>query len=320
MKELKLWQFILSQLETGAPVVFMCVLESRGSSPGRQGFKMAIGKDRFVGSIGGGMMEHNFVEIAKERLLVDEENFLIKKQVHSKSATVNQSGMICSGSQTIYLSRLKSEDIDSVKLLVNSLEHCHHGTLTISPKGIQFSILPIAENYHFEMKNEAEWNYKEKTGFKNILHIVGGGHCAYALSELLSKMDFYIHMYDDRPGLNTMVENNFVHAKTFLNNYEELTNLIEGGEKNVYVVIMTLGFRSDNIALQALINKDFKYLGVLGSKAKMKELFNEWQQAGISEKRLKKLYSPIGLPIKSQTSFEIAVSIAAEIIKVKNSE
>ncbi len=317
MIELKLWQYVLSQLETGNPVVLMCVLESHGSSPGRRGFKMAVTHNHHVGSIGGGMMEHKFVDLAKERLLDESDNFLLKKQVHSKSAKLNQSGMICSGEQTIYLAPVKHDDIDSVKLLINSLQNNQHGTLKFSPIGIQFSILPIRENYHFEMKNEEEWIYKERTGFKNVLHIIGGGHCGLALSELMSKMDFHIHIYDDRKDLSTMMENNFVHEKRFVNDYSELSDLISGGE-NVYVAIMTFGYRSDNIALRAVINKDFKYIGVLGSQTKMDELFKEWKHDGLSLKRLEKIHSPIGLSIKSQSPMEIAISIAAEIIKVKN--
>lgn len=317
MLEIKLWQFVLSQLETGNPVMLLCVLESHGSSPGRRGFKMAVTQDRHLGSIGGGMMEHKFVDLAKERLLDEGNNILLKKQVHSKSAKVNQSGMICSGEQTIYLAPVKNEDIDTIKLLINSLQRIQHGTLTLSPLGLQFSILPISENFHFEMKSEEEWVYKERTGFKNVLHIIGGGHCALALSELMSKMDFHIHIYDDRYELSTMMENNFVHDKKFVKDYSELTDLISGGE-NVYVVIMTFGYRSDNIALRAVINKDFKYIGVLGSQTKMEELFKEWKSDGLSQKRLEKIHSPIGLPIKSQSPVEIAVSIAAEIIGVKN--
>ena len=80
MTELKLWQFVLSQLETGEPVILMCVLESHGSSPGRRGFKMAISHNRLVGSIGGGMMEHKFVDLAKERLLEEDDDVILRKQ------------------------------------------------------------------------------------------------------------------------------------------------------------------------------------------------------------------------------------------------
>ena len=318
MTEIKLWQFVLSQLETGSPVILMCVLESHGSSPGRRGFKMAISQDRLVGSIGGGIMEHKFVDLAKERLFDEENNILVKKQIHSKSAKMNQSGMICSGEQTIYLAPVMLDDMDSVRLLIQTLQSSQNGTLTLSPLGLQFSIIPIVDDYFFEMKTEIDWIFKERIGYKNILHVIGGGHCGLAFSELMSKMDFYIHIYDDRQGLNTMVENSFVHAKTFLKDYSELEKLISGGEY-VYVAIMTFGYRSDNTALRAVINKNFKYLGVLGSRTKMTELFKEWKTDGLDLKRLEKIHSPIGLSIKSQTPMEIAVSIAGEIIKVKNS-
>ena len=81
---------------------------------------------------------------------------------------------------------------------------------------------------------------------------------------------------------------------------------------------MTFGYRSDNLALRSVISKDFKYLGVLGSQTKMDELFKEWKKDGLNLKQLEKIHSPIGLSIKSQTPMEIAVSIAGEIIKIKN--
>ena len=81
---------------------------------------------------------------------------------------------------------------------------------------------------------------------------------------------------------------------------------------------MTFGYRSDNIALRTIVNKDFKYIGILGSQTKMDELFKEWERDGIEKIKLERIASPIGINIRSQTTFEIAVSIAAEIIKVKN--
>ena len=317
MTEIKLWQFILDQLDKELPVVLMCVMESHGSSPGRRGFKMAVAYDEMCGSIGGGMMEYKFVELAKEKLNENQLNYTLKKQIHSKSAKVNQSGMICSGEQTVYLGMVNSTDRDSIHMLIGSLQRNQHGTLNISPTGISFGILPLNDDYFFEIKKEDEWHYKEKTGYKNILHIIGGGHCSLAFSELMSKLDFKICLYDDRPNLNTMTENNFVDSKLVLKSYDDLETLIESGE-NVYVVIMTFGYRSDNIALRAIVNKDFKYVGILGSQTKMDELFKEWEHDGISEKKLSKIHSPIGIKINSQTPFEIAVSIAGEVIAVKN--
>src|SRR5271155_5600131 len=101
VKDLKLWQFITEQLAQKQAVVFLCVLESKGSSPGRQGFKMAVTENDMSGSIGGGIMEHKFVELAREMLKREELDTLLRQQIHSKSAASNQSGLICSGEQTL---------------------------------------------------------------------------------------------------------------------------------------------------------------------------------------------------------------------------
>jgi xanthine dehydrogenase accessory factor len=81
---------------------------------------------------------------------------------------------------------------------------------------------------------------------------------------------------------------------------------------------MTFGYRTDDIALRAVFNTDFGYTGVLGSAAKMKKLFSEYGKQGFDETKLNRIHTPVGLPIRSQTPEEIAISIAAQIIKEKN--
>jgi xanthine dehydrogenase accessory factor len=130
-------------------------------------------------------------------------------------------------------------------------------------------------------------------------------------------MDFYIRVYDERKGLKTMVENEFAHEKHFIKDYTELRSTINSG-RNYYVVIMTFGYRTDDVALRALLGKDFKYIGLLGSKSKVDKMFEDYRKEGIQEHWLQRIHTPIGLPIRSQTPEEIAISIAAEIIKVKN--
>ncbi len=130
-------------------------------------------------------------------------------------------------------------------------------------------------------------------------------------------MDFYIHSFEDREQLNTFEKNNYAHEKTIVKDYSEISQLIPSGENN-YVVVMTFGYRTDDVALRALMNKNFKYLGLLGSKKKSEKMFADYRKEGIDEDVLKKIHSPIGIQIKSQTPEEISVSIAAEIISIKN--
>ena len=88
--------------------------------------------------------------------------------------------------------------------------------------------------------------------------------------------------------------------------------------KTDFVCIMTFGFRTDKIILKQLYNKKFAYLGMMGSAAKTKQLFDELEIEGIPKEKLKHVHSPIGINISSKTTNEIAISVAAEIIKVKN--
>ena len=321
MKSIATWKLIARSFEKKIPVMLLYVLESTGSSPGRQGFFMAVtANGEMEGSIGGGIMEHKFVEMAKEQLRVaSSESGVanIKKQFHDKSTAKNQSGMICSGEQTILLYKVQEKDAVHINNLIASLEQYKNGTLILSPDEIQFNDSVPDNDFDFTFQSEQQWIYKEKTGYKNQLFIIGGGHCSLAFSKLMRSMDFYIKVYDERKDLKTIVENDTVHENHFLNDYEELKKLIPSGN-NHYVVIMTFGYRGDDIAVRSLLDKEFKYIGLLGSKNKIEKMFAGYRNEGIKEDWLQRIHTPIGLTIKSQTPEEIAVSIAAEIIKIKN--
>ncbi len=300
--------------------MLLYVLESHGSSPGRQGFLMAVNRaGEMAGSIGGGIMEHKFVEMAKEKLQhTDDVEVSIRTQYHDKKAARNQSGMICSGDQTILLYRIQASDLATIQTITNSLEQHKNGLLELSPNGIRFFADLIPEtDFQFVKQSEENWFYHEKLGYKHQLFIIGGGHCALALSNLMRQMDFYIRVYDARPDLHTMQQNDAAHEKIVLSDYSELTKLIPSGQQH-YVIVMTFGYRTDDLAIRALLEKEFRFFGVLGSEAKMKKMFADYRAEGISDEKLKQIHAPIGLPINSQTPEEIAVSIAAEIIQVKN--
>lgn len=316
-KQLSTWELIVQSIRQNIAVMLLYVLESKGSSPGRQGFFMAVNANGDMkGSIGGGIMEHKFVEMAKEKLRVGSQESGVKRQVHDKLAA-NQSGMICSGEQIILLYPVKKEEIVSIEHIITSLEQNKNGTLMLSPAGIEFTGAAPENDFEYRFQSDNNWQYKEKTGYKNRLFIIGGGHCALALSKLMRSMDFYICVYDERPALKTMLENDAAHEKHFISNYTELGKLIPSGPGN-YVVIMTFGYRTDDIAFRALQDKNFAYTGMLGSRNKMEKLFDEYRKEGIPESVLQRVRTPVGLSINSQTPEEIAVSIAAEIIHVKN--
>lgn len=309
-------------LDAGEDAILLIVAESSGSSPGRQGFKMAVAGDELCGSIGGGVMEVNLVNRARETLDIVSSlrvskgaNSFFTYQIHQKNSP-SASGMICSGKQTVIFKLLTGKDSETIIAIINSLENRNADLLTITASSI--TIAPSnSDALDFRFEAGTDFFYRERLGHKNELYIVGGGHCALALSELMSRMDFYIRIYDDRPELNTIEKNTFAHEKHVIDSYEQIADRIPGG-RNVYVVVMTLGFTSDETVIRRLLGKDLKYFGVLGSNAKMATLLRNLKNEGYSEDKLKSIRTPIGLPINSQTPDEIAISIAAEIISVKN--
>jgi xanthine dehydrogenase accessory factor len=226
--------------------------------------------------------------------------------------------MICSGKQTVIFRALTPEDAGTVQEIIRTLENREPNSLVLTPKSLSVEpSTPAAPDFTFESRSETDFIFRERFGHKNELFIVGGGHCALALSELMSKMDFYIRLFDDRPELNTISKNTFVHEKHLIESYEQIAEKIPGGP-HAYVVVMTLGFVSDEIVIRRLLDRKFRYFGVLGSKAKMATLLKDLKNEGYPVEKLKSIRTPIGLSINSQTPEEIAISIAAEIISVKN--
>jgi xanthine dehydrogenase accessory factor len=324
-KEAELWQFISDRLTRDQSVILQVVAESSGSSPGRQGYKMAVAEDgELVGSIGGGVMEVSLVDQSRAILSGPGSGspaVELSEQVHRKDVR-NSSGMICSGRQTVIFTRLGPSDVDSVELAVASFRERRPVLLQISPSDFTISNTNNSsgiQDFDFERISEEDFLYREKLGPKNDLYIIGGGHCALALSELMSKMDFRVHILDDRPELNTIEKNRFADEITIIDSYESIADHVAGGP-STYVAVMTLGYRSDAVVIRKLVGGEFKYFGVLGSRAKMGTLMKELRDEGLAVDELDRIRTPIGLPINSRTPEEIAVSIAAEIISVKNSE
>jgi xanthine dehydrogenase accessory factor len=255
--------------------------------------------------------------MAKARLRQQEPLTEVRHQVHDKQASTDQSGMICSGEQTIFLYSIQEQDQQAIQSIIDCLQQLQNGSLQLSPQGIAFSPSLPANDFFFEQTTEQDWQYSERLGYRNHLYIIGGGHCALALSKLMVMLDFYIHLYDTRDNLNTFVQNTAAHEKTILPDYTALAGMITGGDHQ-YVVIMTFGYRTDYIAAKALLGKPYRYMGIMGSKKKIETLFSDFTAEGISPTLLQQVHAPIGISIKSETPEEIAVSIAAEIIAVKN--
>jgi xanthine dehydrogenase accessory factor len=313
---MEFWQQLLQKLRAKQHVYLLTVIQNLGSSPGRKGFKMLVAQDGFIfGSIGGGIMEFSLVEEIKKLLKLKELPIFFRKQLHQGNGK-DKSGMICSGEQTVIFHPLNSAHILLIETIINCLQNNQQKTLSLSPTGINLIENRISEKYQTVITSAMDWNFKELIGFKETLYIVGGGHVGLAVSQLFKQLDFHVVVFDNRDNLNTLEVNNFAHEKHVIN-YLEIAKHIKQGNDS-YVAIMTNKYTDDKLVLSKIIRNQHKFIGVLGSKAKLKTMWEVLQKEGFSLDELNQIHAPIGLSIKSQTPEEIAVSIAAEIIRMKN--
>lgn len=293
----------------------MYVVDSRGSSPGRIGFNMIVNdQGEMYGSIGGGFMEHKLVELCKKELMGKDFEPFIKRQIHRPDLPQDRSGMICSGEQTIAFYAVGKNYANLLHEVLNG-----KGVLIADNQGLHFHSGEISSTkFESHITSPRVWQLTENLHFQPTLHIIGGGHISLALSKFASELDFAVKVYDDREGLNTMARNEFAAAVIVESYHHIMEHVPEGPDQ--YVVLMSFGYRTDKVILRQLLKCDFKYLGMLGSQKKVDTLFEELREEGILAELLDRVYAPIGVQIRSKTPAEIAVSILAEVIGVRNGE
>lgn len=297
--EAAVWKLAADAARAGEPAALLIVTESTGSSPGRRGFKMAVTRDRIEGSIGGGVMEVGIVDSTLARLAEIEVPETVEF-VHRQDSPY-ASGMICSGSQTVLVCPVRPADLAALSVIAGTLRNGGEIRFTVGDRGLSAGA-PI---------------YSETLGIRPTLFVIGGGHCALALSEIMSRLGFRIRLFDDRSDVNTLEKNRFADEKTVVGSYGDIAGFVPSGTDH-YVVVMTIGYRFDEIVIRRLFEHDYAYFGVLGSRAKMSKLLRSLADDGFDRGKLARIRTPVGLPINSRTPEEIAVSIAAEIIAVRN--
>lgn len=319
MKELILWQFVQTELEAKENVILASVLSHQQGSPGKQGFKMAVSSSgKAYGSIGGGVMEKNFVEFCSDKFSKNKPVFELKTLHHKTNTEFEKSGLICAGSQTIYLHTFKANDLTLIEKIVKSYEKPSDNYLQYKNGKIKFlKRKDFNENYFFEIsEKDNQWEFFEKAGYKNFAYIFGAGHVGFELSRVLHSLDFHITIFDDRKNFPFLENNFFAHEKHNIP-YSKSGKYVRDSNYS-YIFVVTTGYISDKESIKQVINKKARYIGLMGTQRKIKKIFNEGVKEGVNRSLLKKIKAPIGLDINSNTPEEIAVSIAAEVIKIKN--
>lgn len=150
---------------------------------------------------------------------------------------------------------------------------------------------------------------------KPRLVICGGGHVGYYIAQMGQMLDFEVVIIDDRESFAN--EGRFPKAQVICKPFVEAIYEIEHPE-SCYFTIVARGHVHDAECLKAVLDRGFAYVGMMGSKVKVKVVMEHMREVGYDEDLLQQVHTPIGLPCQAITPAEIAVSIAAELVQVKN--
>ena len=144
--------------------------------------------------------------------------------------------------------------------------------------------------------------------------VFGAGHVAFALAPILTVLGCKLTVVDDRPELTNkerfpnavLVDQDGLHYSA---NYPS--------NSNTYFLVVTHDHQRDQDIVERLLPKSMAWLGLIGSRSKIAKFFVRYRAAGIDERLFKKLNAPVGLDIGAETPAEIAVAIAAEMVRIR---
>ena len=315
------WAKLHHNLYKNKKVFLALVASHTQGSPGTTGAKLWISETgEICGTIGGGIMEYKLIDRAKE--ILKQETFTpeIQTLYHRASGFGEKSGMICSGSQTnLYYLCHSSRDRETIEKVVSLIEQDISGSLSIDASGmsVEEKTVNLDQPAIQLIQESGSWRYEEQLLNRQRIAIIGGGHCSLALSRVMSQLDYEVLVFDTRDEVSTLTQNNYARSVKIVKDYQAVGALIPFPQITC-VVVMTTDFPSDIRAMLGVTSLPFPFIGVMGSHAKIAKIFEQLQQAGISENALSRIHAPVGLPIGSHTPEEIAISIAAQILQERN--
>ncbi|MES1023774.1 XdhC family protein [Gloeocapsa sp. BRSZ] len=290
-------------------VVLATVVNVTGSVPREVGAKMLVCCDRTIGTIGGGAGEAKVIHQALQVLATGEKQFV---EIDLSGALQRETQGVCGGAMQVWLERWSgNEAIKLIEQIIEILSSGGRGTL----------VTPFSEDSqpYLEFGDNEPQRHKENEAFREILMplptllIVGAGHVAVPLAAIAAMIGFRVTVVDDRAEFAT--RERFPQAAEVI--VQSLTFALKCGLDSQYVALVTRGIQHDLEALRLLLQKPAQYIGMIGSRKRVRLVCQQLQQEGYSPEVLTSLYAPIGLDIGALTPEEIAVSICAELIKVR---
>lgn len=330
------------QLESGSPLVLVSLVGLEGSTPRHGGARMIVGADgKPHGTIGGGLLEAAAITASRLALSAKQSRMMS----FELDGTGTDGKMMCGGTASVLI-----DVVPPTKENADLFRACD--SLVQSGKEFYFLTVFNDEKHglsvlgHSLLQNDGtlngtySWKDDELDMLKSELHNVsaasvlsvgnrqvlidpirktktlycfGAGHVAIPTAHLAALVGFRVVVLDDRPE--------FANAQRFPDAAEVIVpSSFDGALEDLpinadsFIVIITRGHRFDRVVLEQALRTDAGYIGMIGSLRKRDAVYSSLLAEGVSAEDIKRVHSPIGLPIKAETPEEIAVSIVAQMI------
>ena len=163
---------------------------------------------------------------------------------------------------------------------------------------------------------EGQQVFLERVNRTPRLVVCGGGHVSVPIIQMGKMLGFYVTALEDRPKFADC-ERRAGADEVICLPFAEGLDEIEG-DRDCWFVVVTRGHRYDTLCLEKILKKSFAYVGMMGSKRRTTLVKDQLEEKGFARSLVDTVHTPIGLEIGAETPEEIAVSVMAQIIQVKN--
>ena len=328
-------------LEQSETVVLATIVHNAGSAPRTTGARMLVrGDGSLAGSVGGGALEGDCQARSAEMLAGGIGHAQLEFSLSAASAA--EQGMVCGGDVTVLLQRLGPEDLEQLRplreewtagrrpVLVTALGQGEapprmffitRGEERQVGRGERAERAALMERLRGQARQGSFLTRIGTTEYfleplirPTTVHLVGAGHVALATAECAAFAGFEIVVMDDREDFAN--RDRYPRARE-VRVVPSFTDCLGRLGRDDYVVIVTRGHLFDREALAQALRTGAGYIGMIGSRRKRVAVYESLRKDGFGEADLARVHSPIGLAIGADTPAEIAVSIVAELIKIR---
>lgn len=321
----------------GRPFALATVVQTWGSAPRAAGSRMVVGADgRIGGSVSGGCVEAAVVEAAREVLRTATPKLLHFGVADEAAWAV---GLACGGTIEVFVEKPDPSFLDRARELVQKDQAAVLATVVEGPlagrwlaarsdgpaEGTLGKLSEPVRAAALAALGEGK-SLRTRVGeapvFLDVLRptptlvAVGGVHIAIALTRIAQALGYRTIVVDPRPAFGN--EARFPHADRVASEWPDEALGRIGLTRETAVAVLTHDPKLDDPALRAALVSPAFYVGALGSKTTQAKRRQRLLEAGLSETQVGRLHAPIGLDLGGRSPEEIAVSVMAQVVAVRN--